>query len=78
MHVSGPGSGRVRVGFTGKLKGKLVASAAKAGALKHGRLTLMFRLGPRTAAQGLIRVSARLDHEAAVTSTLHRQRRSAR
>ncbi len=78
VHVSGPGSGRVRVGFTGKLKGKLVASAAKAGALKHGRLTLMFRLGPRTAAQGLIRVSARLDHEAAVTSTLHRQRRSAR
>ncbi len=78
VHVSGPASGRVRVGFTGKLKGKLVVSSAKAGALKHGRLTLMFRLGPRTAAQGLIRVSARLDHEAAVTSTLHRQHRSAR
>ncbi len=78
VHVSGPGSGRVRVGFTGRLKGKLVASAAKTVALKHGRLTVMFRLGPRTAAQALIRVSARLDHEAAVTSTLHRQRRSAR
>jgi hypothetical protein len=32
----------------------------------------MFRLGPRTAAHALIRVSAKLDHELAVTSTLHR------
>jgi Bacterial Ig-like domain len=78
VHVSGPMSGRVRVGFTGKLKGRIVASAAKTAVLKHGRLTVTFRLGPRTAAHALIRVSAKLDHEAAVTSTLHRHRHPAR
>jgi hypothetical protein len=33
----------------------------------------MFRLGPRTAAHALIRVSAKLDHQLAVTSTLRRK-----
>jgi hypothetical protein len=33
----------------------------------------MFRLGPRTAARALIRVSAKVDHELAVTSTLRRR-----
>jgi hypothetical protein len=78
VHVSGPASGRVRVGFTGRLRGRIVASAAKTVSLKHGRLTVMFKLGPRTAARALIRVSAKLDHEAAVTSTFHRHHRSAR
>jgi hypothetical protein len=78
VHVSGPASGKVRVGFTGRLKGKLVVSAAKTVALKRGRLTVTFTLGPRTAAHALVRISARLDHDAAVTSTLHRQHRSAR
>jgi len=73
VHVSGPTSGRVRVGFTGRLRGRTVASGAKTIALRHGRLTLMFRLGPRTAARALIRVSAKLDHELAVTSTLRRK-----
>ena len=73
VHVSGPASGKVRVGFTGRLRGRTVASGAKTVALRHGRLTLMFRLGPRTAARALIRVSAKLDHELAVTSTLHRK-----
>lgn len=73
VHVSGPATGRVRVGFTGQLRGRTVASAAKTVALKHGRLTVRFKLGPRTAAHGLIRVSARLDHELAVTSTLRRR-----
>ena len=72
VHVSGPATGRVRVGFIGRLRGRTVASGAKTVALKHGRLTVMFKLGPRTAARALIRVSAKLDHELAVTSTLHR------
>jgi hypothetical protein len=78
VHVSGPASGKVRVGFTGRLKGKLVASAAKTVALKRGRLTVTFTLGPRTAAHALVRISGRLDHEAAVTSTLRRDYRPTR
>jgi hypothetical protein len=78
VHVTGPAKGRVRVGFTGRLKGRIVVSAAETVALKHGRLTVTFRLGPRTAAHALIRVSAKLDHEAAVTSTLRRHRRHTR
>jgi hypothetical protein len=73
VHVSGPASGRVRVGFTGRLGGRTVASTAKTITLKRGRLTVVFRLGPRTAEHALIRVSAKLDHELAVTSTLHRK-----
>jgi hypothetical protein len=72
VHVSGPATGRVRVGFTGRLRGRTVASAAKTIALKRGKLTAIFKLGPHTAAHALIRVSAKLDHELAVTSTLHR------
>jgi hypothetical protein len=69
VHVTGPASGRVRVGFTGRLNGRIVSSGARTVSLKHGRLTATFRLGPRTAAHALIRVSAKLDHDAAVTST---------
>lgn len=76
--VTGPANGRVRVGFTGRLKGRIVASASKTVPLKHGHLTVTFKLGPRTAAHALIRVSAKLDHEAVVTSTLHRRHRPAR
>ncbi len=72
VHVSGPASGTVRVGFIGRLRGRTVASGAKTVALKHGRVTVVFRLGPRTAAHALIRVSAKLDHELSVTSTLRR------
>ena len=78
VHVSGPASGTVRVGFIARLQRRTVASGAKTVALKHGRLTVVFRLGPRTAAHALIRVSAKLDHELAVTSTLRRHRRNAR
>ncbi len=73
VHVSGPASGNVRVGFTGRLGGHFVASGARTIGLKQARLTAVFRLGPRTAAHALIRVSARLDHEVAVTSTLRRR-----
>jgi len=78
VHVTGPASGRVRVGFTGRLNGRIVVSGARTVSLKRGRLTATFRLGPRTAARALIRVSAKLDHEAAVTSTLDRHRHSSR
>jgi len=73
VHVTGPTRGRVRVSFTGKLKGRIVASAVKTVLLRHGRLTVTFRLGRRTAAHALIRVSAKLDHERAVKSTLRRR-----
>jgi hypothetical protein len=78
VHVAGPASGRVRVRFTGRLNGRIVVSGARTFSLKRGRLTATFRLGPRTAARALIRVSVKLDHEAAVTSTLDRHRHSSR
>jgi hypothetical protein len=73
VHVSGPASGRVRVGFTGRIGRRTVASRSRTVVLKHGRLTSSFRLGPRTAAHATIRVSAQLDHEPIVTSTLRRR-----
>jgi hypothetical protein len=72
VHVSGSATGKVRVSFTGRLGGRTVASGAKTVALKRGTLTATFKLGPRTAAHATIRVSAKLDHQLAVTSTLHR------
>jgi hypothetical protein len=73
VHISGPATGKVRVAFTGRLGRRTVASCARTFALKHGRLTAGFRLGPRTAAHATIRVSAQLDHESTVTSTLRRR-----
>jgi hypothetical protein len=78
VHVSGPATGEVRVGFTGRLAGRIVASGAETVGLKRGRLTATFKLGPRTVAHATIRVSAKLDHQLAVTSTLRRDRRRAR
>ena len=72
VYVSGPATGGVRVSFTGGLRGRTVASGAKTVALERGRLTATFKLGPRTAAHATIRVSAKLDHELAVSSMLHR------
>jgi hypothetical protein len=72
VHVTGPTRGRVRVGFTGRLAGRIVASNARTLELQHGRLTLRFRLGPRTAAYATIRVSAQFDHDRRVISTLNR------
>jgi len=71
IYVRGSGKGNVRVSFTARLGGKLVASGARTAGLKSGRLSIAFKLGRRTAAHALIRVRARLDHQAAVTSTLH-------
>jgi hypothetical protein len=78
VHVSGPATGEVRVGFTGRLAGRIVASGAETVGLKRGRLTATFKLGPRTAGHATIRVSARLGHELAVSSTLRRHRHLAR
>ncbi len=72
VHVSGPARGTVRVSFTGQLGGRNVAWGAKTVALEHGRLIATFKLGPRTAAHALIRVSAKLDHQLAVDRTLRR------
>ncbi|MGP8240356.1 MAG: Ig-like domain-containing protein [Solirubrobacteraceae bacterium] len=72
VDVSGPTTGEVRVGFTGRLAGRTVASGAENVTLRHGRLTATFTLGPRTAAHATIRVSAKLGQELAVTSTLRR------
>jgi len=78
VHVSGPATGEVRVGFTGRLAGRIVASGVETVGLKRGRLTATFKLGPRTAGHATIRVSARLGHELAVSSTLRRHRHLAR
>lgn len=72
VHVSGSGNGNVRVGFTGRLRGRTVASGTKIVALKRGRLTAIFKLGPRTTAHATIRVSAMLDHQMTISSTLRR------
>jgi hypothetical protein len=72
VHVSGPTTGVVRVGFTARLEGRAVASGARTIALKHGKLRAIFKLGPRTAAHATIRVSAQLGDHLAVSSTLHR------
>lgn len=74
VHVNGPETGPVHLWFTGRLHGQTVASAARTMALKNGRLTATFKLGVRTAAHATIRVSAKLGHEIAVTSTLGRYR----
>jgi len=78
VHVSGPETGRVRVGFMGRFGGRRVAWGVKTVTLEHGRLTVRFKLGPRTAADATIRVTARLDHDTAVSSVLRRRARVTR
>lgn len=73
VRVRGQGSGTVRVSFTGRLHGRMVAAAGRTIAFKGGKLTTIFRLGPRTAAHATIRVSAKLDHQPAVAAVLKRQ-----
>jgi hypothetical protein len=75
VRVSARAIGRVRVGFTGRLHGRVVATGAKTIALRNGTVTTTFKLGPRAAAHALIRVSARLDHGHTVTRTLRRRDR---
>ena len=72
VHVSGPTTGKVRVSITGRIRGRTVASDTKTAALKRARLTVIFKLGPHTAAHAAIEVKASLGHDAAATSTLHR------
>jgi hypothetical protein len=72
VHASGPASGVVRVSFTGRVGARTVAWGTKTITLKHRTLTTTFKLGPRTAARAVIRVSATLDHHTTVVSFLHR------
>jgi len=72
VHVRGPATGTVRVSFVGRLGGRISAWGAKTVSLQHGRLAVTFKLGPRTAVSALLRISAKFDHQPAVTSTLHR------
>lgn len=73
VHVRGPATGKVRVRFTGRLRGRTVALGVKTVALKRGRLTAIFKLGPRTATHASIRVTATLGHGGTVTETLSRR-----
>jgi hypothetical protein len=73
VHVSGPTTGTVRVGFAGQLGGRTVAAGRKTLALKRGKLTTSFKLGTRTAAHATIRLSAQLSHQAVLKSILNRQ-----
>jgi hypothetical protein len=75
VRVRGSGKGKVRVSFTARLGGKTIASGVRSVALKRGKASASFKLGPRTAAHALIRVRCRLDNQASVTSTLHRRGR---
>ena len=75
VHVSGAASGKVRHHGLRRPAARPNRSLRRYDGhapADQGRLTVTFRLGPRTAAQALIRVSAKLDHELAVTSTLRR------
>jgi hypothetical protein len=72
IRIHGSGTGWVRVTFTARLRGRLVAAGTKIVALAHGTLTASFRLMPRTAARAAIRVTARLAHGPLATSMLHR------
>ena len=72
VRVSGPETGKVRVSFTGRLAGRIVASGAKVVMLKRGRLDGTFTLGPHTAALATIQVSASLGHDVTATSTIRR------
>ncbi len=58
--------------FSSQLHGRTVAAATRTIAFEGGKLTATFKLGPCTAAHATIRVSARLDHQAAVVALLKR------
>ena len=75
VHVTGPTAGRVHIRLTGRLRGKIVAYAAKTATLKQGRLTVTFTIRPHTAAHALIRLSVKLDHQPAATLVVTLRRR---
>lgn len=76
VHVSGPSTGRVRVSYTGRLQDHTIAAETKVALLKHGKLTIIFKLGPHTAAHATIRVTAQLNHHPPITRVLRRRRRT--
>jgi Bacterial Ig-like domain len=72
VSVTGPSTGTVHVRYTGRYRGKVIASGSKKRSLRHGRLRVTFELSRLAAAHATISVSARLGHAAAVKSMLHR------
>jgi hypothetical protein len=75
--VTGPSQGTIHIHYTGRYRGKLIASGSKERSLRHGRLRVTFKLSRLAAAHATISVSvsARLGHGAVVTSTLRRRSR---
>jgi hypothetical protein len=70
VHISGPTTGRVRVSYTARYHNKTIASNAKTVILKDGPLTVIFKLGAQAATHATIRISAKLNHQPTVESTL--------
>jgi len=72
VRVTGPATGTVYISYTGRYRGKVIATAAKKVTLRNGQLRVTFNLSTRAAAYATIRVSVRLDHQATLISTLRR------
>ncbi len=74
IHITGLSSGVVRVHYTARYDGKVIAAHSKKALLCHGKaLTMTFTLSARAAAHATIRVSAQLGRNPMATSTLHRR-----
>ncbi len=72
--VTGPTAGTIHVSYTGRYRGRLIASGAKKESLRDGRLRVSFMLSKRAAAHAAIRVSVQLGRGPLVTSMLQRRR----
>jgi hypothetical protein len=73
VHVTGPSSGTVKVHYTARYRGKVIAVRSKTTVLRHGKLTVTFTLPARAATHATIRISAQLGHDPPATSTLLRR-----
>ncbi len=69
VRVTGPMSGLVKVHYTARYRGKVIAARSKTTNLRHGKLTVIFTLSVRAAARTTIRVSAHLSHYPPAVST---------
>lgn len=72
VRVSGPATGRVRVSYAGRYRGRTIAFAAKIVTLAGGHVTVTFKLTVLAAGHARIRVNV-ISHEAGATSTLLRR-----
>ena len=71
VRVTGPSSGTVKVNYTARYHGDVIATRSQTTNLRHGELTVIFTLSVRAASQAMIRVSAQLDRNPPTTSILH-------